>query len=185
MEPVVESIILHPAVLIAAGFETITSRQVRFLNAHRLHFHSKLHDLDQTFVASISDFELGGIMNPYGILFDAKEAYAEYGAHLINFPYLTRRQILRTLYLVDLDKIWSEMMMELFTDLSDFCIAHKRSRAYLTPSTTVIHELYNYPIYQKISALHLCGLGSRLIDSFAYVFEHFKKYEDESCVAVF
>ena len=177
MEPNVATIALHPAVLIASGFECITSKQVKFLNAHRRHFHHKVYDLDKTLSVTQEDFSLGGILNPFGAFLDTKEAQIKASEKVPNFPYLTRRNILKAFYQEELSVIWSELLIELFEDLSEFCTANKRPRGYFVATTHVIHDLYNYPIYHKISSLHLCGLGEKLIDAFAYVFELFKSYD--------
>lgn len=178
MEPTVETLVLHPAVLIASGFEAITSRQVRFLHAHREHFHTKTTNLNETLSIVPKHFDLGGILNPCGYLVQSEEAYQQCAEELEHFPYLTRRAILRHFYQQELTTIWSELLLELFTDLSQFCVQHKLSRCYFVPNTKVIHELYSYSLYHKIAALHLCGLGSKLCDAFDYVFKEFKKYEN-------
>ncbi len=178
MEPTVETLVLHPAILIASGFESITSRQVRFLNAHRQHFHTKACDLNETLSLSPNHYALGGILNPCGYLLDNNQAYHNSADEVNDFPFLTRRAILKYFYTEDMTTIWSELLVELFSDLSYFCVQHKRSRDYFYPSKKVIHELYPNPIYHKISALHLCGLGGKLVDAFGYVFNQFKLYEE-------
>ena len=178
MEPNVATIALHPAVLIASGFECITSNQVKFLNAHRRHFHHKVYDLDKTISVTQEDFSLGGILNPYGEFLDTREAQLEAAEKAPSFPYLTRRSIIKAFYQEELSSIWSELLIELFEDLSEFCVVNKRPKGYYVANTKVIHELYSYPIYHKISSLHLCGLGSKLIDAFDYVFELYKSYEE-------
>ncbi len=180
MEPNVATIALHPAVLIASGFECVSSSQVRFLNAHRRHFHHKLHDFNETICITFKDFELGGILNPHGAFLDPYEAQVEAASLISNFPYINRKEILKAYYQQELSTIWSELMLELFKDLSEFCIQHKRSREYFQANTKVIHDLYNYPTYHKISSLHLCGLGSKLIEAFKYVFQLFQSYEIRS-----
>jgi len=151
---------------------------VRFLNAHRRHFHHKLYDLDKTAPVSQEDFALGGILNPYGDFLDTHQSQLEAAEQIPSFPYLTRRDIIRVFYQEELSAIWSELMIEMFEDLSQFCIDHKRPRGYFQASTQVIHELYSYPIYHKISSLHLCGLGEKLLDAFDYIFNLFRSYEE-------
>ena len=177
MEPSVESIILHPAILIASGFDCLSSKQVRFLNAHRRHFHTKIYDLNQTLSITPEDLTLSGILNPFGHFHDVDTIYRKMSQSIPNFPYLSRREILSYIYKEELNNIWSEMMHELFIDLTEFCIEQKRPKDYFVSDTNVIHELYKFPIYQKITALHLCGLGGRLLDTFNYVFSRFRKYE--------
>ena len=177
MEPSVESLVLHPAVLIASGFEVITSRQVRFLNAHKDHYHSRRVDLKETISILPKDFQLGGLLNPSGYLLDIHQAYRECAMEIDNFPYLTRKAILKHFYLEKLQGIWSELLIELFSDLSAHCVTYKRPVSYFNATKRVIHELYASPIYHKITALHLCGLGDKLSDAFDYIFRLFKKYD--------
>ena len=177
MEPKVRTIVLHPAILIASGFESITSRQVRFLNAHRSHFYSEPLDFYETIVISKSDFDLGGMMNPFGNFFDINHAYRQFGQSITNFPYLTRLEVLKYIYESDLSRIWVELLAELFGDLSEYCVVHKRTRDYFKASTQILHELSNTMLFQKISALHSCGLGGKLLDAFDYVFKKFVEYE--------
>jgi|GEM_PF-3148071 len=180
MEPSVESILLHPAVLISCGYDCISSKQVRFLNAHRQHFQNKGHLMAETLSITAKDFELGGILNPRGLLDGIEARYYNAAKIVPNFPYLNRREVLQHFYHKELTIIWSEMMIELIHDLSSFCINTKRSQTYFTTSTRVIHDLYPHPIYQKIAALHLCGLGSKLLDAFEYVFRLFKSQVKKS-----
>ena len=177
MEPSVATIVLHPAILIASGFESISSQQVRFLHAYRLHFHEHAQDLTETLVLTKRDFDLGGILNPFGKFFDSEDAYIKFGKTISNFPYLTRREIIGYVYKYELTKIWAELLSELYGDLSQYCVTHKRTRDYFQATTKVIHDLSQYPIFNKISALHSCGLGGKLADAFEFIFSHFKDYE--------
>lgn len=179
MEPTVESIILHPAILIAAGFDSLSSKQVRFLNAHRRHFHTKLFDLNKTMSIKPEDLSLGGILNPFGHFHDVDSMYRKMSQGIPNFPYLTRREILKYIYQEELNEIWSGMIYELFIDMTEFCVTQKKSRDYFQSNTTVINQLYTFPIYQKITALHLCGLGNKLMETFEYIFDRFKAYDQK------
>ncbi len=177
MEPSVATVVLHPAILIASGFESLSSPQVRFLHAYRCHFHNECYDLTETIVLTKRDFDLGGILNPFGKFFDTEEAYRTFNKSIANFPYLTRTEIIAYIYKYELTRIWAELLGELYGELSQFCITHKRTRDYFQASTNVIHDLSQYPIFNKISALHTCGLGGKLADAFEFIFKNFKEYE--------
>ena len=175
MEPIVSTLVLHPAVLIASGFESLTSKQVRFLNAYRHHFTSRFNKPQETIVLKKKDFQLGGIGNPHASFRDPQETYNLFSTHIPDFPYLTTSDILNAFYLNDLNTIWTGLLNELCCELDHFCLANKWPIEYLLADTKVIHQLYSYPVYQKITALHLCGLGQKVIDAFDFAFEYFKK----------
>lgn len=177
MEPTVDTFILHPAILIAAGFESISSKQIRFLNALRAHFDAHTIHHTDTLVVSKKDFELGGVMNPFGNFYNTDIIYKEIGQSISNFPYLSKKEIYLNTYKSEVDVIWKALQIELFLDLSQFCIDQKRPRDYFQSTLQVIHELSPYPIYQKITALHSCGLKSKLTESFEYIFRKFISYE--------
>ena len=177
MEPTVDSFVLHPSLLVASGFESISTRQVRFLHSYRRHFYTYDIDFTETIVISKKDFELGGIMNPFGTFYDIDSTYQQTSQRINNFPYLTRREIQDNIYADHIHNIWRNLQNELFQDLSSFCISSKRSRDFFQANTQVIHALSEYPIYQKICALHTCGLGGKLMDTFEYIFSKFKAIE--------
>ena len=177
MEPFVSTLVLHPAVLIASGFDSLSSRQVRFLNAFRQHFASSKYSMDETIVLSKSDFELGGIGNPHASFEDPVVSFQRHALLIDHFPYLSRNEIVKAFYYSDLIDIWKELLHELFIELENFCHQQKRNIDYLQPTTQVLHKLYSYPIYQKIMALHLCGLGNKMMDAFNFIFHQFKKQQ--------
>ena len=177
MEPAIESIVLHPAVLIASGFEALSSQQARFLNALRQHFHTKPVDWQKVLCLSPKDFALGGILNPHGQFLDCDQSFHQSAGEVPDFPYLKLTTVLRHFYAPHVKQIWADLLKELYIDLSHYCMAKKTSREALVPTHAIMHSLYPYPAYQKIVALHLCGLGSKLSDAFAYVFHQFKSFE--------
>ena len=177
MEPTVDTFVLHPALLIASGFESLSSKQVRFLNSYRRHFYSNTIEFSKTNVISKKDFELGGIMNPFDQFFDIDSVYRQSSQLINNFPYLTYREIQTQIYFQPIRQIWRELLTEVFLDLSSFCIATKRSRDFFQAATPVLHEISSFPVYNKICALHSCGLGGKLSDAFAFLFEKFKTVE--------
>ncbi|MDG2448958.1 MAG: hypothetical protein P8M34_04955, partial [Saprospiraceae bacterium] len=58
-------IILLPSLLLASGFESLNTQDIKFLNNYRKHFDKTKYDLEEIFIVTESDYELGGIMNPF------------------------------------------------------------------------------------------------------------------------
>ena len=174
MEPSVASLTLHPAVLIAAGYECLTSEQTRFLNTLRRHFPDQSHHNVDMITVEVSDCDLGGILNPHTKLQDPQMIYMEAGRRLDNFPYTHKSEIFSTFYYDKMSEIWSDVIHEICGDLEVYSRHLKLPVRHFEPTHQVIHELADVWIYDKISALHLCGLGSKLADAFAYVFSSFE-----------
>ena len=94
----VENRFLHPAILIAAGFECLNSADVRFLNACKKHFNPVKDNFSQVLLISPYDFELGGIFNPDDNMVDPVIAYRQMSERIPDFPYLNKHQIIKYLY---------------------------------------------------------------------------------------
>jgi len=171
MEPSVASLTLHPAVLIAAGYDCLTSKQIRFLNTLRGHYPDKSHHNNEMVTVSVNDCDLGGILNPQTELKEAKQLYAEASSQLENFPYTHKSEIFSVFYYDKMTVIWSDLIHEICVDLDNYSRHHKLPVRYFRPTHQVIHDLSHTQIYQKISALHSCGLGNKLSESFEYVFK--------------
>lgn len=174
MEPSVASLTLHPAVLIAAGYECLTSEQTRFLNTLRRHFPDPSHHNTEMITIEKSDCRLGGILNPHTLLQDEQFIYMDAGSRLDNFPYTHKSEIFSTFYFDKMSKIWTDLIQEICGDLEVYSRHLKLPIRHFRPTHQIIHELSDTWIYHKISALHLCGLGAKLADAFAYVFRSFE-----------
>ncbi len=179
MEPLLDSLMLHPALLIVSGFESITSEDVRFLNAYRRHFDKTNLDKDKTEVYGESELELGGILNPCCNMMDPK-----LNAHIIaqtfaTYPYLTIRDIWYQLYAPRIEDIFSKLLGEIFTNLTAYSVDYKRPASFFQANTSVIRMIETSPCYTQIAALHMCGLGDKLGGAFAWTFERYRIYEQK------
>ena len=123
---------------------------------------------------TIEDFHLGGILNPFGDFHDPRLSYHHAASTIRHFPYLNRNEIHQHFYQPEIDRIWQNLMRELFVDLAHIQLELKRPLSYFQATTSVIHLLKVYPVYNKIAALHLCGLGAKLFDAFGHVFRRFE-----------
>ena len=156
------------------GYECLTSEQTRFLNTLRRHFPDQSHHNVDMITVEVSDCDLGGILNPHTKLQDPQMIYMEAGRRLDNFPYTHKSEIFSTFYYDKMSEIWSDVIHEICGDLEVYSRHLKLPVRHFEPTHQVIHELADVWIYDKISALHLCGLGSKLADAFAYVFTSFE-----------
>lgn len=179
MEPSLDTIVLHPAVLIASGFEALSSKEVRFLHSYRKHFDQIKQDTFKTLLLSQKEFELGGILNPFGTFYNIPYQYKLACEKVPNFPYLTRKEIIKSFYSFHLNKIWNNLLHEVFSELTMMRLNQKRPLSYFVPTKKVLHDLYRLPVYHKIAALHLCGMGGKLGDAFAYIFDLFTIHESQ------
>lgn len=98
----------------------------------------------------------------------------EAGQRLDHFPYTHKSEIFSSFYYDKMSSIWSDIIHEICSDLEVYSRHLKLPIRHFRPTHQVIHELSNTWIYDKISALHLCGLGEKLSDAFAYVFSSFE-----------
>jgi len=178
MEPILESLQLHPALLIVSGYESITSDDVRFLNAYRRHFDKRNLDKDKTELYGESDLALGGILNAHGAYIDHHRGN-QIAALFATYPYLTIRDIWYQLYAPVLSDVFQRLLNETFRHLSAYSVAHKRPVSFFQPQTSVIRLLESSPCYSMIAALHMCGLGDKLGHAFGWVFERYALYEEK------
>lgn len=178
MEPVVKSLLLHPALLIVSGFESISSDDVRFLNAYRSHFDNKTEDDNLTKVYTERDFELGGILNPTADFGSSYEKINQALSLFPTYPYLTRANIWQTLYAPTLVDIFYKLLGEVFQNLTTYSVYHKRPSSFFQSNTSVIRSLESSPCYGQIAALHMCGLGDKLGNAFDWVFSRYRAYDE-------
>jgi len=170
MEPSVVTIVLHPAILVASGFECLTTKQMRFLDNHKSHFSTRQRDWTESCSLSPEDFKLGGLLNPHGRLEDPDRAYVLATDDFPRYPIATWQDIFKKYYVKELTHIWQEILVELCLDLHTYCHDQSKHAEELAANSSCIHQMSKYPIYQKITALHLCGLGDRMADAFDFVF---------------
>ena len=174
----VEKLFLHPAILIASGFECLDSGDIRFLNACKRHFNPHKENFAQIQLITPDDFELGGIFNPTNIMMEPINGFRQAQERIPDFPYLNKYQILRYLYQermeITFQKITHELLHSVRTSLgiNDMNIA----RLFDNPDTCsrAIKIIQKTEVYKKVHALHKCGLGNRLSDAFAWVFHKYR-----------
>ena len=172
--PKLHQLMLHPAVLIASGYESLSSSEVRFLHAMRQHFCLYQDKLDEAIVVSPNDFNPGGIGNPYHHLDDPSLRYQQCARAIDHFPYISRMDLFEALYRNDLQKIWQNLLHEVIAELDHISRCRKVAIDGFRPTTEVVHKLYGHSVYQKICALHICGLGQKMMDAFSYVFDQYR-----------
>jgi hypothetical protein len=174
----VENLFLHPAILIASGFDCLTSSDVRFLNACKKHFDPIKDNFAQVILITPMDFELGGILNPEDQMIEPVSAYRKASERIPDFPYLNKYQILKYIYEERLEMTFQKIIQEVLASIkktlgfNDFNIA----RLFDTPNTSskAIKLIQKTDVYTKVNALHQCGVGNRLTDAFAWVFYKYK-----------
>ncbi|MEL6389151.1 MAG: hypothetical protein AAFQ02_03255 [Bacteroidota bacterium] len=159
-----------------SGFESLTSDDVRFLNAHRRHFDEHGKDPFETQLYTLADADLGSILNPVGALHDPKLMGKQLSVIFPTFPYLNRREIWTTLYAPELRSIFRRLVRELYVELSKYSVRHRRPTSYFEAKASVLRQLETCPAYQQIVALHMCGLGEKLIAAFRWIFEGYQSY---------
>lgn len=174
----VENLFLHPAILVASGFECLTTSDVRFLNASKKHFNPHKDNFAQVILLTPMDFELGGILNPCDKMIEPITAYRMASERIPDFPYLNKYQILKHLYEERLQVTFQKIIQEILVTIkktlgyNDFNIA----RLFDAPTTSskAIKLIQKTDVYTKINALHRCGVGNRLADAFAWVFHKYR-----------
>jgi len=169
----VESLMLHPAILAARGFESLSTADMRFLHAYRRHF-DEAKDLIKTHVFRIEDFNLGGILNPRSKYLHPEHAFHEAKRRIDSFPYLTLVEVRMHFYYGDIMRIFEQLMMELYRDLDAFAKVNRLSESFFVAEHATILQLESSPAYLKISGLHRCGMGDKLSHAFAYVFDRYR-----------
>ena len=172
MNPMVS---LHPALLMASGYECINSRDARLLHAYRQYFYEQQPNGNDTHVVSPADFAPGGICNPTNLFASENSAYMSCMGNIKNFPYLTFAELKAAFYYEPINKIQYKVLNELYDEIEAYLLAHKLPYSFLQPTTEVITKINQSILYQKIVALHLCGMGEKLRDTFDMVFRQFKK----------
>jgi hypothetical protein len=172
-------IILLPSLLIASGFECLSTREVKFLNNFRKHLDRSKYDLEEIFMVTTSDFELGGIMNPYNEFGNVSQSMIEYRSLFSSYPYLSRLQIKTSIYEKELEEIVTNLEKEIISDFERLqkdhhpLILHSMANSSFTVAT--VKALQNHLFYQKAIALHLCGIGDILLDTFNYILDKYLK----------
>ncbi|MFT4566278.1 MAG: hypothetical protein ACI9FN_001233 [Saprospiraceae bacterium] len=168
----VESLILHPALLVAKGFESLDTSDMRFLQAYRNHF-EEAKEMHRTRVYRPQDFLLGGILNPGSEYFDINEAYAEACDRIDSFPYMTLYEIRMHFYYGRIASIFDGLCLELHRELEMYAQQYQKSLVSFTDTPTAIRQLERTSIYSKIRALHQCGLGNKKSKAFQFIIEGF------------
>lgn len=174
----VGNLFLHPAILIASGFECLNSSDVRFLNASRKHFNPHKDNFAQIQLITPMDFELGGIFNPTDRMLEPIIAYKQAQERIPDFPYMTKTQIVKYIYQERLEITFQKVVQELLFTIKKTLGYNDSniSRLFDTGSTNTkaIRLLKKTDIYAQINALHKCGVGNRLTDAFAFVFHKYR-----------
>ncbi len=176
----VEYRFLHPAILIASGFECLSSADVRFLNACKKHFNPTQDNFAQVRLISPQDFELGGIFNPDDHMIDPFTAYRQMSERIPDFPYLNKYQIIRYVYDEKLEVTFQRVIQELLHTIKRTLGVNDMNIARLfdgsATSARAIKLIQKTDIYRQVNALHKCGVGDRLSDAFAWVFHKYRLY---------
>lgn len=167
------NLILHPALLLASGVESLTSRDIRFLNAYRRHFEVNQVKLDKIVSISERDFFVGGILNPINEFFSPENAYCAMLKAQKCRPYMSYHEIYRFYYADYLSGVFSNITKEILRDIANFYQEVPGSTYNLKNER--IRMLNQTIVYPKIVALHLCGLGAKLSEAFEFMFD---KYDD-------
>lgn len=179
----IEALILHPALLVAKGFESLNTADMRFLHAYRKHFEGAI-ELHRTCVYRPEDFLLGGILNPQSDYFDIREAYAEASHRIDSFPYMTMYEIRMHFYYGRILKIFDAMLFELYQGLSIYANQYHRPISFFQTNAGSMRYLEGSPMYHQVVALHQCGLGRKLVNAFEYVFDGYVRYVESNQVGV-
>lgn len=174
----VEKLFLHPAILIASGFECLDSADVRFLNACKRHFNPLKDNFAQIRLITPLDFEFGGIFNPTNQMIEPLDGYKQAQERIPDFPYLNQYQILKYLYQERLEVTFQKITQELLQTIkvSLGCNDLNIARLFDNPNTSsrAIKIIQSTDAYKKVHALHKCGLGNRLSDAFSWVFHKYR-----------
>ncbi len=174
----VEKLFLHPAILIASGFECLDTADIRFLNAFKKHFNPHKDNFAQIRLITPDDFELGGIFNPTNIMVEPINGFRQAQERIPDFPYLNQYQILRILYQERLELTFQKITQELLYTIKGSlgCNDMNIARLFDNPDTSsrAIKIIQKTEVFKKVHALHKCGLGNRLSDAFAWVFHKYR-----------
>ena len=170
-------IILLPSLLLASGFESLSTQDIKFLNNYRKHFDKTKFNLEEIFIVTESDYELGGIMNPFNQMSIPGEVYDLCKSSIPAFPYATRLDLKELIYQSKINSLFEGLLMEIYSDLSAL---YDEGNQWILEATTEkkfslqgLDGLKTHGVYQKTVALHLCGFGNVIFDSFNKVLSRF------------
>ena len=163
-------IILLPSLLLASGFESLSTQDIKFLNNYRKHFDKTKYNLEEIFIVTESDYELGGIMNPYNQMNIPSKVYDLCKSSIPAFPYATREDIKEIVYKQSVDNLFQGLLSEIFSEITHlFEKGDKFIKEAISEqkfSLQCLESIKVFPFYQKVVALHLCGFGTVISDSF-------------------
>ncbi len=175
----VESLILHPALLVAKGFESLNTRDMRFLHVYRRYF-EEAKEKHKTRVYSPEDFQLGGILNPESQFLDVHATFMEASDRIDSFPYLTLYEVRTHFYYGRISQIFDALMSEVFRGLDDSGVLDYYGDILLRVDKRIIKSLERTRVYNQIMALHRCGLERKLSGAFQYVLSRYVAHIKES-----
>lgn len=173
-----DSLILHPALLIASGYECITSKDARFLNGYKRHFTNPAEDKTIVRALSTEDFAIGGILNPSGDFLHCPTIFRECTSGIHSFPFLNKNEIYRYFYLEIFNRLMEKIEFELFRDLDSYLSQIQKPASFLRSGSNAIRSMQKSDVYNKIAALHMCGLGDKLRNAFEIVFRDYHNYSE-------
>lgn len=163
-------IILLPSLLLASGFESLNTQDIKFLNNYRKHFDKTKFNLEEIFIVTESDYELGGIMNPYNQMNIPEKVYEICKSSIPAFPYATRIDIKEIIYQQSVDALLENLLSEIKSEITQL---FEQGNRYVQEaiserkfSLQILESIKTYSFYQKVVALHLCGYGLLISDSF-------------------
>ena len=128
------------------------------------------YTLDEIFLVTEKDFELGGIMNPFNTIDGALPKSVHLHALFPSWPYLTRGDIKAKIYMPPFDEIFLKLENEIIHHLKilkqtgDSIFLECLSKGSFTIPT--LKHLEKQVFYQKVIALHLCGFGDVMLETF-------------------
>lgn len=169
-----------PSLLLASGFESLNTQDIKFLNNYRKHFDKTKYDLEEIFIVTESDYELGGIMNPFNQMTISNTLYDLCKAEIKAFPYATRLDLREIIYESSVKRIFNGLLNEIFKEITEILEGgNENIRQCISEKTFSVQNLEffkTFQFYQKSVALHLCGFGDVVIDTFNQILE---KYLEE------
>ncbi len=170
-------IILLPSLLLASGFESLNTQDIKFLNNYRKHFDKTKYDLEEIFIVTESDYELGGIMNPFNQMSIPNEIYDLCKTSISAFPYATRFDLQELIYRQKVELLFEELLYEITTEMKTLLESGNEflQEAVVENKFTlqILDSVKVHPFYQKVVALHLCGFGNVIFDSFNKILQKY------------
>ncbi len=135
------------------------------------------YSLEELFLVSESDFELGGIMNPFNEMQDTSRPESDFKSLFTSWPYLSRHDIKICIYKPSLEEIFEKLVNEILRHLA---ILRESNNPHILESLTEggftiprLKHLQDHVFYQKTLALHLCGFGDVVLDAFNRILRKF------------